>query len=93
MSQSPDQHAPRPQNGKEADRREMYAEIAALVGALAKSFGMKEADAAAALESGAMSLDFAQDANGNRYVAAAYGGKSARVYQGAIKREEEPKGP
>jgi hypothetical protein len=67
----------------------MYSEIAALVGSLAKSFALKDAEAAQALESGAMSLEFATDANGNRYVAATYGGKTARVYQGAIKREDE----
>ncbi|MBY0508634.1 MAG: hypothetical protein K2P94_00645 [Rhodospirillaceae bacterium] len=69
--------------------REMYAEIAALVGSLAKTFAMKDADVAAALESAAMTLDFATDANGNRYVAATYGGKTARVYHGAIKRDGE----
>lgn len=71
------------------EHREMYAEIAALVGSLAKTFAMKDADVAAALESGAITLDFATDANGNRFVAATYGGKTARLYQGAIKREDE----
>jgi hypothetical protein len=70
------------------ENREMFNEISALVAALAKTFAIKDADAAQALESGAMTLDFAQDANGNRFVAATYGGKTARVYQGAIKREE-----
>ncbi len=73
---------------KPPEPREMYSEIAALIAALAKTFAMKDADAAAAVESGAMVLDFAQDANGNRYVAAIYEGKTARVYQGAIKRED-----
>lgn len=80
--------APTPQKHPEAERREMYAEIAALIGALAKTFAMKDADVATALESGAMALDFAQDANGNRFVAATHAGKTARVYQGAIKRED-----
>ena len=80
--------APTTQNPPEAERREMYAEIAALIGALAKTFAMKDADVAAALESGAMALDFAQDSNGNRFVAATHAGTTARVYQGAIKRED-----
>jgi uncharacterized FlgJ-related protein len=70
------------------DGREMYGEIAALVGALAKSFGIEESAAAAAVESGAMALTFGRDANGNRFVAATYAGRTARVYQGAIKRED-----
>lgn len=80
MSQTPlEPPAQRPAQGE----REMYAEIGALLGALAKTFAVK--DAAAAVESGAMVLDFAQDANGNRFVAATFEGKTARIYQGAIK--------
>lgn len=68
------------------DRREMYGEIAALVGALAKTFVLEESAAAAAVESGAMTLAFDRDANGNRFVSATFEGRTARVYQGAIKR-------
>lgn len=75
-------------SGAGPEGREMYSEIAALIGAIAKAFVMKDAEAAAALESGAMTLDFAKDANGNRYVAAIFAGQTARVYQGAIKRED-----
>ena len=72
------------------ENREMYAEIAALVAALAKSFAIKDEEAAQAVGSGAMALQFGQDANGNRFVTAAYQGKSNRVYQGAIKHGEKP---
>jgi len=65
----------------------MYGEIAALVGALAKTFVLEESAAAAAVESGAMTLAFDRDTNGNRFVAATFEGRTARVYQGAIKRE------
>ena len=67
------------------ENREMYGEIAALIGALAKSFGIKDSEVAAAVESGAMALQFGRDDAGNRYVAASYQGRTARVYQGAIK--------
>ncbi len=70
------------------EHREMYSEIAALIGSLAKSFAIKDSEAAAAVESGAMALDFGRDANGNRYVTARFQDKTARVYQGAIKRED-----
>ncbi len=71
------------------ENREMYGEIAALVAALAQAFAIKDSDAAAAVESGAMTLGFAEDANGNRYMAAAYQGKEARVYQDAIKHPSQ----
>lgn len=75
---------------KPAENREMYSEIAALVAALAKSFGIKDEQAAEAVESGAMALQFGQDANGNRFVTAQYQGQNNRVYQGAIKRSDDP---
>jgi len=80
--QPPDQHPPK------TEPREMYNEISALVGTLAKTFGLKDSDAAAALESGAMTLNFSADANGNRFVAATFGAKTARLYQGAVKHPE-----
>jgi hypothetical protein len=87
MSDPSHPHPPATAPGKDTDPREMYSEIAALIAALAKSFAIKDSAAAAAVESGAMALEFARDANGNRYVAATYDGKLARVYQGAIKHD------
>ena len=69
------------------DSREMYTEIAGLIGAIAKAFVMPESEAVAAMERHAIALEFGQDANGNRFVLAAYGGRSVRVYPGAIKRD------
>ena len=80
---SGDAETSRPAAG--AENREMYSEVAALVGTLAKAFTLTESAAAAAIESGAMTLDFAKDANGNHFVAANFAGKSARVYKDAIK--------
>lgn len=81
-------HPPATAEDKDSDPREMYSEIAALIAALAKSFALKDSAAAAAVEAGTMALEFARDANGNRFVAATYGGKTARVYQGAIKHDD-----
>jgi len=66
----------------------MYSEIAALIAALAKTFALKDSETAAAIESGEMILDFASDANANRYVAATYAGQTSRIYQGAIKHTD-----
>lgn len=65
----------------------MYTEIAALIGAIAKALSLKDSDVSQALERGAMTLEFGMDANGNRFVAVAHQEQTARVYQGAIKRE------
>jgi len=70
------------------ETREMYSEIAALIAALAKTFTIKDSEAAAAIESGEMVLEFARDTNGNRFVAATFAGRVARIYQGAIKHDE-----
>jgi len=87
MTEQPTHIPPKPPQ-KAQDPREMYAEISALVGALAKAFGLKDAETTEALESGRMRLNFAADANGNRFVAATCDGKTVRVYQDAIKHAE-----
>ena len=69
------------------ESREMFTEITSLMASLAKALGLSEADTAAAVERGEVTLDLARDANGNPFVAATYKGTTARVYQGAIKRE------
>ncbi len=77
---------------KRDDNREMYNEIAALVASLGKAFGRPENEVVAALEKNAITLDFGRDANGNRFVLATFEGKTARLYQGAIKQEPETGG-
>lgn len=72
------------------ENREMYKEIAALVAALGKAFARSEGDIISALEKGEIALDFGQDENANRFVMATFAGKTARVYQGAIKQETDP---
>jgi hypothetical protein len=75
------------------ESREMYGEIAALVGSLAKALGLTEAATITALERGEIAMDFARDTNGNPFVTATYGDKTARVYQGAIKHAPDETKP
>lgn len=70
-------------------QREMYSEIGALIGAIAQAFSIAEAEAIAAVEQNRLSMEFGRDANGNPFVTATLGGKTARIYQGAIKRAPE----
>jgi hypothetical protein len=69
------------------ESREMFAEITALMASVAKALDLTEAETAAALERGEVTLRLDRDANGNPFVAASRGGTTARVYRGAIKRE------
>jgi hypothetical protein len=64
---------------------EMQPEISALIGSIAKAFAMPESEAVEAVEQGAVTMDFSQDDNGNRFIAATYDNQTARIYQGAIK--------
>jgi hypothetical protein len=75
------------------DNREMYNEIAALVASIGKAFGRPESEVISALEKNAIALEFGRDENGNRFVLATFEGRTARLYQGAIKQEPEKGGP
>jgi hypothetical protein len=70
-----------------SDPRELYEEITALMGGIAKAFELNEDEASSAVEQGEIALTFDTDANGNRFVLARYGERAARLYAGAIKQE------
>ncbi len=74
------------------DSREMYGEIANLIGSLAKALAMTDAEVIGAVERGEVTVDFGQDPNGNRFVAVTYGERKIRIYQGAIQHDEPPPG-
>jgi hypothetical protein len=71
------------------DSREMYSEINALVGAIAKAFEIEAEAVVRAIETGQIGMAMETDANGQPYVAASYQGKAVKVYQGAIKYAPE----
>ena len=74
----------------DAENKEMYNEISALMGSIGKALNLSESDTIQAVERGEMSFEMAQDENGHNFVAVTYKGDTARIYQGAIKREAEP---
>lgn len=73
------------------DQREMYAEVNALLGAIAKAFDITPEQAARAVEAGEITMGMAEDERGERYLDAAYAGRKARLYQGAIRYAPEGK--
>lgn len=70
------------------ENREMYDEINALVGAVAKALDISEIEVITAIEQGRLTMEMAQDEGGN-YVAVTCDGRAARIYQGAIFRAED----
>ena len=78
-----------PEKPKAPETREMFTEISSLVASIAKALDLPEAETAAAVERGEIELSLGRDANGNAFVVARQGGKSVRVYQGAIKHGPE----
>lgn len=67
--------------------REMYSEINALIGAVAKALDVSEADTITAIEQGRLTMEMLTDERGANYLAVACDGKQARVYQGAVYRQ------
>ena len=70
--------------------KEMYGEISALMGSIGKALNLSESDTIQAVERGEMTFEMGTDDNGHNFVAVTYQGDTARIYQGAIKREADP---
>ncbi len=70
--------------------KEMYDEIAVLLGAVGKAFGLNDQQAAQGLEDGSISLEMALDADGQRYVRVGHGGRFVRIYDGRVFYEGGP---
>jgi hypothetical protein len=71
-------------------QREMYDEISNLVGSIAKALEISDSEVIDAAERGELAIEFGADANGNRFVSASMGQRQAKIYQGAIKHDEQP---
>lgn len=69
------------------ESREMYDEINALIGAVAKALDTSEMEVITAIEQGRLSMEMLADDEGRNYVQVAFDDRNVRVYQGAIFRE------
>ncbi|MDA8232697.1 MAG: hypothetical protein M0006_15300 [Magnetospirillum sp.] len=72
--------------------REMFQEINALIGAVAKALGVSEIEVVTAIEQGRLSMELLTDAEGRHYIQTSCEGKSARIYDGAIFRPGDTPG-
>ncbi len=68
------------------ENREMFDEINALIGAVAKALDTSETDVITAIEQGRLAMEMLVDEKGQNYLAVSCDDKEARVYPGAIYR-------
>lgn len=68
------------------DNREMFEEIAALIGSIAKAFDLSDTAVVAAIEQGGLAMEMITDDEGRNCVEVAHEGRVARIYPGAIFR-------
>jgi len=68
------------------ENREMFDEINALVGAVAKAFDISEVEVVTAIEQGRLGMEMTKDDQGRNCIEASLDERSARIYQGAIFR-------
>jgi len=68
------------------ENREMFEEIAALIGSIAKAFDLSDTDVVAAIEQGGLGMEMITDDEGRNCVEATHDGRVARIYPGAIFR-------
>lgn len=71
------------------ENREMFDEINALIGAVAKALDLAEMDVIQAIEGGALGMSMIADDEGRNCVEIQYEGRTARIYQGAIFRPDD----
>jgi hypothetical protein len=68
------------------ENREMFEEINALVGTVAKAFDVSEVEVITAIEQGRLGMEMLTDEDGRNYIQASLDEREVRIYQGAIFR-------
>ncbi|OAN47997.1 hypothetical protein A6A04_04360 [Paramagnetospirillum marisnigri] len=75
------------------ENREMFEEINALIGAVAKAFDLAEMEVVKAIEAGELGMSMVTDDQGRNCVEVGFDGRTARIYQGAIFRPDDTPEP
>lgn len=68
------------------ENREMFEEINALIGSIAKAFDIPDGEVVSAIEQGGLGMELVTDSEGRNCVETTYQGRTARIYPGAIFR-------
>lgn len=69
------------------ENREMYDEINALVGTVAKALDTSEMEVVTAIEQGRLGMEMQTDDEGRNFLQVSFDDRNVRIYQGAIFRE------
>ncbi len=75
------------------ESREMYSEINALVGTVAKAFSVGEMEVVTAIEQGRLAMEMMTDEQGQNFLSVSYEDRKAQLYPGAIFREGDKPEP
>lgn len=75
-----------------AESREMFAELNALLAAIAKALGLEPDAAARAIETGEIAISMEVDEDGRHCVGVCCDGKTSRVYPGVIRHGSSGEG-
>lgn len=76
----------RPTTDRPTPDREMFDEINALIGSVAKSLDISEGEVVSAIEQGVLCMEMLNDAEGAHFLRVDYNGKSADIRQGVFLR-------
>ncbi len=71
------------------ENREMFDELNALVGAMAKALEISEEEVVKAVEANQVTITLGEDEEGRRFINVAHEGRNAQIYPGAIKHTPE----
>lgn len=71
------------------ENREMFDEINALIGSVAKAFDTSETEVITAIEQGRLGMEMLVDDDGRNFLEASLDERSVRIYQGAIFRADD----
>ncbi len=69
--------------------REMYAELNALLGAIGKALDLTSEQTVKAVEADEIAMEMKVDERGERFITVSFQGRSAQIYQGAIRYTPE----
>lgn len=69
-----------------ASDREMFDEINALIGSVAKALDISEGEVVSSIEQGELCMEMMADDNGANFLRVDYNGKSADIRQGVFMR-------
>ncbi len=72
-----------------ANEREMFNEINALIGSVAKALEISEGEVVSSIEQGELGMEMMEDENGAHFLRVEYGTKRADIRQGVFMRHDK----